>query len=693
MGGNIFSFIGLLSVLPLICSAIFNSYELRTASYDIAIDSVPEGFQKFKLDNYVNLESLADITDTSPSDIVHKFQAKQKKHLRKEALVVTSEFGQRFHCPLPDRIQAKRSDALGQTKSSLPVETVFQTVELAFSMTDCIRKNFGWWTYKLCHGQRIEQYHLGDNGEIVGDIISLGIFQGNYSLPDFVPKENQPFFFEERFENGTLCELTGRPRKSLVKYFCDQLLSSTDAYLDSVEERSSCEYILNVRTGSLCQYDRFLPIERSEVATEVICRPLLDENGAVDYVKLQLKAAGEKIESKRLAATLLDESTRIQRQRYARKRTSLNDPESMKVAKVADDRLKAKFQDIMRRITKLESKGLDDVIDMHFVFDNIADMKDLYDNDRDEDRGNLFWFFNDPSWDRTFFPRAVADVRKRNKFRDMMSKVFKKLGQNFDRSGLTYEDFIEQVRNGTVDEIRLRLILGTSLHKAFREKQIPVLQNFQVSSGYSVEYDEYLFDPALVYSVLEEFEGEVLSMLESGERIDGRDVMRHVAKTILRSRNRMKAKYHMFASAIRKQSYAECDHVFELFADAYNDAVKRFDNKPAFDLVEKIIGRPLTEAEIRMWVNRIKINDITPSLQYLAYTNQSLGDEERILSETIEHLLARSSKGILLFRLYSLLFRSHMFIPCSCSATWYQWRPRGSEKQGNRPILLKNDKH
>ncbi|KAJ7391822.1 Protein OS-9 [Desmophyllum pertusum] len=90
----------------------------------------------------------------------------------------------------------------------------------------CLYNNKGWWTYEVCFGKGIYQYHNEAN-EVVGDKISLGLFS----------KETD--WSQEKID---------------TKIYCDE--GSADLVF-RVDEPSSCSYVITVYTNKLCQHSLF----------------------------------------------------------------------------------------------------------------------------------------------------------------------------------------------------------------------------------------------------------------------------------------------------------------------------------------------------------------------------------------------------------------------------------------------------
>ncbi|VDM40966.1 unnamed protein product [Toxocara canis] len=551
--------VGPLLLLPT-CLAVINLKELRDVIYDISLENVPAGFEDFTLG-----AEVTSVDDASVPDM--------KVHAN--ALLMASALGQRFICWLPS-VNYERSVGDYST-TDLNVDMVAEVVSAAFYIHNCIRKNLGWWTYEFCYNKHIEQLHV-EGSENIGAQISLGNFVSNSPLPEFVAKADRQLYFEQRYADGTECDITHKPRSSLVRFVCDELLATSEAYIDSVDEHSSCEYVIIVKTGSLCKLDAFLPLDRPRKAVNLVCKPALDQPAAIRYVQALITQRQSNMEKAKLIEQLVAHADSIQRQRFARKRTTLNTPRSKRHAAQVEKKLKDKFENLMKLASRVnaEIEGLS-YADVQ-VFDDIHEMEGSYASDEDEDRGNLYWFFMDAYWDRTFFPMNIAYVRAKNTYYAVMSKFFERIGVTFDYDYFTYAHFLRNIKKGEIGEKELRLLLGSTLTKAFREETIPGIADFMQPEEFNVNehwYDIMWMRPNVLDEHLELFENEVLKQLVDNVHHGSADVISKVARQIL---------------------------LIQTF-EAYNRAIKRYDRRKQIVEVELRANRRLSRTEVISWMD------------------------------------------------------------------------------------------
>lgn len=73
--------------------------------------------------------------------------------------------------------------------------------------------------------------------------------------------------------------------KISFQYICDETLSTSEAYISDVDEPSSCEYIIKVKTGSLCKLDVFSSHTKPREPLSIMCRPLLEQRGVEQFLE------------------------------------------------------------------------------------------------------------------------------------------------------------------------------------------------------------------------------------------------------------------------------------------------------------------------------------------------------------------------------------------------------------------------
>lgn len=101
--------------------------------------------------------------------------------------------------------------------------------------------------YNSLPGHHIFQWHK----HYFYSLYSLGVYNHSYFHKEKIGSfsEKDQMYFTEVYVNGTLCDATGLPRTSEIRYVCRL---SEEEQLVNVEEISSCKYVFYVYTYRVC---------------------------------------------------------------------------------------------------------------------------------------------------------------------------------------------------------------------------------------------------------------------------------------------------------------------------------------------------------------------------------------------------------------------------------------------------------
>uniref|UniRef100_A0A0N4ZG55 Endoplasmic reticulum lectin 1 n=1 Tax=Parastrongyloides trichosuri TaxID=131310 RepID=A0A0N4ZG55_PARTI len=126
-----------------------------------------------------------------------------------------------------------------------------------------------YWSYEVCHGRYILQYHE-DRDTRKRDEFYLGniVFQtpkekyfDHLNPPKKIINSVEVPYYSVPYKSGTVCDLTGKPRNTTLIYIC---VEKTKDVIISQVEVSSCQYEITVATERLCSHPSFKPKEKKE---------------------------------------------------------------------------------------------------------------------------------------------------------------------------------------------------------------------------------------------------------------------------------------------------------------------------------------------------------------------------------------------------------------------------------------------
>lgn len=182
-------------------------------------------------------------------------------------MTLTTPRNQRMRCvvPLPDPISMSR-----------PVtDNPFDDIDELLSVYKgtCFFHKESWWTYEFCYGKHIVQKHVvvkehKTSPHEAEEQYVLGVYDRHVDLQRRlnVSKVSTPdAAFTQLYTNGTVCDITNKPRQTIVKYLCSldavqlggtskKTSQSTLNILNVVREVASCTYEIHFINAAICQH-------------------------------------------------------------------------------------------------------------------------------------------------------------------------------------------------------------------------------------------------------------------------------------------------------------------------------------------------------------------------------------------------------------------------------------------------------
>mmetsp|Transcript_27770 Transcript_27770/g.35918 ORF Transcript_27770/g.35918 Transcript_27770/m.35918 type:complete len:423 (-) Transcript_27770:108-1376(-) len=145
------------------------------------------------------------------------------------------------------------------------LQIVYETqIKILAATKHCIRpKNMGWWTYEVCPGKQVTQFHISENGN-VEQLFNLGDYNKdlNYAIKingtAFARSEQSGrHTYLELYEDGTPCDMTSLPRSTEVRYTCLGKNAKDDLVPEilTIEEGLTCNYTITVNLPSACELE------------------------------------------------------------------------------------------------------------------------------------------------------------------------------------------------------------------------------------------------------------------------------------------------------------------------------------------------------------------------------------------------------------------------------------------------------
>ncbi|XP_064595061.1 protein OS-9-like [Liolophura sinensis] len=249
------------------------------------------------------------------------------------AVYLQSKFGQQYQCSFPDHSQQEKQK---QEEEKLAVEIGIPELLRPLETGPCLIKVKDWWTYEFCYGKHVRQYHLED-GLITGDIIYLGLFESEFDWNNNeVSSKNKNRlnrYHSQHYGNGSKCDLTQEPRKTEVRFLCEE---GSGDYIARIDEPETCVYILTVHTTKICHHPDLRPKSHSH-NVPIYCNPVITdaqyEQYLVDLEEERHREAAE-AEARRVTEAEATRAAEVEAKRVAdeQAKSVLTDPDDSTIS-------------------------------------------------------------------------------------------------------------------------------------------------------------------------------------------------------------------------------------------------------------------------------------------------------------------------------------------------------------------------
>ncbi|XP_026732359.1 endoplasmic reticulum lectin 1 isoform X1 [Trichoplusia ni] len=215
----------------------------------------------------INWPGSTDIQNLVDGDV-------QKVELpKKEVLKVKTGNKEEYECHIPE-LQAKESKSIEDYDGPSPLSLL----KPLFSQKICSYRLESYWSYEVCHGRYIRQYHEEREGK---QLRTQEYYLGHWNTEKHAKLEEQVKAAQESkdpyrttkvdgvklpavemiLDEGTLCDLSGKSRLTKVLYVC---YSHGKHEVYSFKETSTCEYEIIILSPLLCEHPQFKPKDVSE---------------------------------------------------------------------------------------------------------------------------------------------------------------------------------------------------------------------------------------------------------------------------------------------------------------------------------------------------------------------------------------------------------------------------------------------
>ncbi|RCN45685.1 glucosidase II beta subunit-like protein [Ancylostoma caninum] len=189
------------------------------------------------------------------------------------SLRISTQNNENYICKMPEAPKTRAEDISTYTGPT-PVELLAPVYKEKL----CSYRVEPYWSYELCHGRYIVQYHEEKDVRGVGRTAEyyLGNLHVDYTTVASSTDYNNPpkrvidgeehAYFPVFYSQGTTCDITGKPRTTTVMYIC---IENARNQIHSLNEVSSCNYEVIVLSSRLCTHPAYKRKARHN--QEIIC--------------------------------------------------------------------------------------------------------------------------------------------------------------------------------------------------------------------------------------------------------------------------------------------------------------------------------------------------------------------------------------------------------------------------------------
>ncbi|KAI7690253.1 hypothetical protein SSS_01331 [Sarcoptes scabiei] len=204
-------------------------------------------------------------------------------------MILTSENQEKYRCFIPTIIKQDETKTNSTNKNS--DLNPYQLLKPLLLKKPCSYRVENYWTYEICHGKYIRQYH--EDSETKRSFY-LGYFDMNdydryeklyednikidplSKLPRINVDDYQLPYIEVNMTDGTFCDLSNKKRYTKVLYVC---VEDGKHELYSIKETTTCEYEVIAFSSLLCLSPKFKL--KGPVENIITCHPIDKTVGTV----------------------------------------------------------------------------------------------------------------------------------------------------------------------------------------------------------------------------------------------------------------------------------------------------------------------------------------------------------------------------------------------------------------------------
>uniref|UniRef100_A0A1L8DW80 Endoplasmic reticulum lectin 1 n=1 Tax=Nyssomyia neivai TaxID=330878 RepID=A0A1L8DW80_9DIPT len=216
---------------------------------------------------------------------------------RAEPMMVTTSKKEKYRCMIPP-VQTVEDQDNAPYMGAGPLDLLTPL----FASSQCSIRIESYWTYEVCHGVHVKQFHEERDGKSVkmqeydlgrwdwkNEALREKILQAEEENEDKLQYKkidslNLPYF-ELEMTDGTICDINNEPRVTKVLYVC---YAHGKNAIYSLKETSTCNYEMIILTPNLCSHPKFRPQEAGD--NNINCYPVEGPQKPRDLLAMEVES-------------------------------------------------------------------------------------------------------------------------------------------------------------------------------------------------------------------------------------------------------------------------------------------------------------------------------------------------------------------------------------------------------------------
>eukprot|EP00040_Diaphanoeca_grandis_P006035 m.35623 g.35623 ORF g.35623 m.35623 type:complete len:521 (-) comp17173_c0_seq1:392-1954(-) len=243
-----------------------------------------------------NVFTLADDSIAYGLEFRHRSDVSKEKLAAKyesTPVKIATPLGEKYDCYTPNQEHEVSTESVDDVVAQPHPETLLKKLKV-----QCIYRLEMYWSYEFCYKKHLRQYHEDDvvtSGKKTKKLTEhfLGATSKDVlaseqaphiidSPPTWIYRGKETPYYSETMLGGDICDLTGKPRVTEVRFICDPAVIHS---FEVISETETCHYLAVVHSSFLCEHSDYT--EKGSVPKTMLCVSEAEQTGDSTDVRPQ----------------------------------------------------------------------------------------------------------------------------------------------------------------------------------------------------------------------------------------------------------------------------------------------------------------------------------------------------------------------------------------------------------------------